>query len=250
MSSRILVVEDDLIQQQVLERFLTSHGYYVATAATGLEAIKKVRDDWFDVIILDYAMPGFDGVDAAKWIRREITGFVQPCLIAVSANTQDMLSKELGADEVFDHVEQKPWNPKSLISILRGLTDRSGRNRLERAYAGDPDNDHTTSGGLPTGRLPEGDGDAPLLRITTCLEKVRVLIVDEEESVLSTFQASLEEANYDVSLASSQAAAVKILGDETFDIVFADYFGATKFCGSPEAFLKHARRPDTLGVMV
>ena len=207
-----------------------------------MEAIKKIRDEWFDVIILDYAMPGFDGVDAAKWIKREITGFVQPRLIALSANTQDMLSNEIGADKVFDHVEQKPWNPRSLLSILQASKDEPRRTRLEQPHAAAARNDRAISAVPPPGHPPEDD-DEPLLRVTTCLEKVRVLIVDEEESVLSTFRASLEQANYDVRLANGQAEAVRILGREAFDIVFSDYFGAAKFCGSPAAFLRQAGRP-------
>ena len=217
LSTRILVVEDDLIQQQVLERFLTSHGYEVATAATGLEAIKRIRDDWFDVIILDYAMPGFDGVDAAKWIRREVDGLIRPCLVALSANVRDMLD-EVGVTGIFDHVEQKPWNPRALLSVLQGFRN----------------------GSRSEGPPPGDEADAPLLRVTTCLEKVRVLVVDEEESVLSTFRASLEEVNYEVSLAHGRAEAVRALGAGTFDIVFSDYFGASKFCGSPAAFLRQA----------
>ena len=244
LSSRILIVEDDLIQQQVLERFLTSHGYYVATAATGLEAIKKIRDGRFDVIILDYAMPGFDGVDAAKWIRREMTGFTQPYLIAFSANIHDMLRNEPQAETVFDHVEQKPWNSKGLVSILRGLRPEWGGAQLKQVRDGDPHDRSRSEGASPNGVPEDDDADAPLVRVTTCLEKVRVLILDDDESVLSTFRTSLEEANYDVTSVASKAEAIKALEDANFDIVFADYFGTSKFCGSPAAFLKQVRRPE------
>ena len=244
MSIRVLVVEDDLIQQQVLERFLTSQGYCVATAATGMEAVKKLRDDRFDVIILDYAMPGFDGVDAARWIRREITGFIQPCLIALSANIQDMLSNELGAEKIFDHIEQKPWNPRALLSVLQNLRNNSVLKRVEHAHDGGPQADRSVAdSSSPVSQ--EDEADIPLLQVTTCLKKVRVLILDQDESVLSTFQASLEEANYEVSLANSQAEAIDILRTEPFDVVFADYFGTAKFCGSPAAFLRQAVHPHT-----
>ncbi len=225
---RVLVVEDDLIQQQVLERFLSSHGYHVVTAGTGMEAIKRVRDDWFDVIILDYAMPSFDGVDAARWIRRETDGQRQPRLIALSANTQGMLSNEAGAAAVFDHIEQKPWNPRTLIGIMKTFEIGHRSGGVESAQS--------------AARSPDDDDDRPLLRVTTGTEKVRVLIVDEDESVLSTFQGSLEKADYEVSLAGNRAEAIRRLGDETFDIVFADYFGAAKFCGTPSAFLRQADR--------
>ena len=228
MSTRVLVVEDDLIQQQVLERFLTSHGYHVATAGTGMEAIKRMRDDRFDVIILDYAMPGFDGVDAARWIRRETDGFTRPRLIALSANTQGMLDNEAGADAVFDHIEQKPWNPRTLIGIMRTFEVAHRCGNAEQARDDMPGSD---------------DDDRPLLQVTTGTEKVRVLVVDEDESVRSTFRASLEKADYAVCLAGSRAEAIGLLGGATFDIVFADYFGSAKFCGTPSAFLKQANQP-------
>ncbi len=240
MSIRVLVVEDDLIQQQVLERFLTSQGYCVATAATGMEAVKKIRDDRFDVIILDYAMPDFDGVDAARWIRREITGFIQPCLIALSANIDDMLSNELGAEKIFDHIEQKPWNPRALLSVLQSSRNSSGLKRTEQAQEGNPQADRPVADCGSPSVPPEDDADMPLLQVTTCQKKVRVLILDRDDSVLSTFQVSLEKANYEVSLANSQAEAIDILRSEPFDVVFADYFGTGKFCGSPAAFLRQA----------
>ncbi len=244
MSIRVLVVEDDLIQQQVLERFLTSHGYCVATAATGMEAVKKIRDEPFDVIILDYAMPGFDGVDAAKWIRREITGFIQPCLIALSADVEGMLSNEAGADGIFDHIEQKPWNPRALIAVLQQLRKDSRLKRFGQVHDEPSRDDQTAVGHASKTCLPDdNDADAPLLQVTTCLKKVRVLILDGDESVLSTFQASLEKANYEVSLATSRAEAIDILKSETFDVVFADYFGNTKFCGTPAAFIRQAIQP-------
>lgn len=232
MGTRVLVVEDDLIQQQVLERFLTSHGYHVATAGTGMEAIKRMRDDRFDVIILDYAMPGFDGVDAARWIRRETAGFTRPRLIALSANTRGMLHNEAGADAVFDHIEQKPWNPRTLIGIMRTFEVAHPFGGVEPARGEAPG----------SGEDDDRDDDRPLLRVTTGAEKVRVLVVDEDESVRSTFRASLEKADYAVSLAGSRAEAIGLLGDGAFDIVFADYFGSAKFCGTPSAFLRQADR--------
>lgn len=240
MSIRVLVVEDDLIQQQVLERFLTSHGYHVATAGTGLEAVKKIRDNRFDVIILDYAMPSFDGVAAARWIRREITGFIRPCLIALSANTQDMLESEPDTDKIFDHIEQKPWNPRTLISVLQTHDRSSGSKQIGHSHDA-PQTGHVVSESAPVNDL-SGEDDTPLLQVTSSANKVKVLILDEDDSVLSTFKASLEEANYDVTSANSVAEAVDTIGREKFDIVFSDYFGATKFCGNPAAFLLQINR--------
>lgn len=60
----ILIVEDDPNQRMLYEKELTREGYAVTTAADGAEALQKVHEEKWDLVILDIRMPGMDGIEA------------------------------------------------------------------------------------------------------------------------------------------------------------------------------------------
>ena len=67
---RVLVVDDDRMTQMLLRRNLTQAGYEVESAGGGEEALAKVRATPFDLVILDFMMPGMDGNEAIERIRK------------------------------------------------------------------------------------------------------------------------------------------------------------------------------------
>ena len=69
--ARILVVEDNLINQKVASEILTSAGMVVQTAANGLKAIEELGRMTFDVVLMDVQMPVMDGFEATETIRRD-----------------------------------------------------------------------------------------------------------------------------------------------------------------------------------
>jgi signal transduction histidine kinase/DNA-binding response OmpR family regulator/HAMP domain-containing protein len=114
---RILVAEDNVINQQVTLSFLERLGYRADVAANGLEVLASLRRQPYDVVLMDVQMPELDGLEATRRIRQsspsELAAEAQPRIIAMTANAlkedcdvclaagmDDYLSKPIQAEEL------------------------------------------------------------------------------------------------------------------------------------------------------
>ena len=122
---RILVVEDNLINQQVAEQLLHIEGAAVSLAANGqlgVEAVAASRPP-FDVVLMDIQMPVLDGYDATRKIRNTL-GLTALPIVAMTANA--MASDRLAclAAGMNEHVG-KPFNMRDLVTVLLKVTGRA-----------------------------------------------------------------------------------------------------------------------------
>jgi len=124
---RILVVDDNRDAAATMAMVLRISGNDVRTVHDGREAVDEAREFRPDVAILDIGLPGVDGYDAARTIRREPwgTGVV---LIAVTGWGQDA-DRERSREAGFDHHLVKPVEPAALISILSSLRQTASATR-------------------------------------------------------------------------------------------------------------------------
>src|SRR6516165_2381105 len=118
--TRILVVEDEPELALGLEYDLKLEGYEVEVARNGHTAAERALNQPFDLIILDVMLPGKDGFDVCRQVRR--AGMSTP-IIMLTAKTQEsekVLGLELGAD---DYVT-KPFSPRELRARVKALVRR------------------------------------------------------------------------------------------------------------------------------
>ncbi|MBK9573956.1 MAG: response regulator [Rhodoferax sp.] len=121
---RLLVVEDNLINQQVAQELLAAEGAQVEIAGNGQLGVQAVADAKppFDAVLMDIQMPVMDGFDATRAIRKDL-GLVQLPIIAMTANAMpaDRLAcLDAGMNE---HVG-KPFDLNALVAVLLTLTGR------------------------------------------------------------------------------------------------------------------------------
>jgi DNA-binding response OmpR family regulator len=119
--TRILVVEDEPAIAMGLEDDLTMEGYQVEVAGDGLSASRRARESAFDLIVLDVMLPGKDGFEVCRELRR--AGLRVPILV-LTAKTQEaekVMGLELGAD---DYVT-KPFGTRELRARVKALLRRS-----------------------------------------------------------------------------------------------------------------------------
>jgi two-component system NtrC family response regulator len=112
----ILVVEDGKSQREMLRDFLESEGHAVMEAADGEEGLKHVRNHHFDLLLLDYKMPGMSGMDvlkAVKTLNPEIDvviitahGTIETAVEAMKAGALDYIMKPLEFDELLIQIER------------------------------------------------------------------------------------------------------------------------------------------------
>ena len=117
MAPRILVVEDDPIACEVVERTLVSEGYDVVVAHDGIEAVELTKSGSFDLALIDYSLPEIDGLASARLIRSMSTREVPTTLVAITGNGPALAARS-GADVVFDHMLSKPFAPKKLLAFV------------------------------------------------------------------------------------------------------------------------------------
>src|SRR5262249_38704670 len=114
---RLLVVEDNEINQEVLVQMLAQLGYQANIAENGLRALETLQHETYDIILMDVQMPEMDGLATTRRIRSEIAPNQQPCIIAVTANVVREEREECFSAGMDDYIS-KPIDPRQLIAAL------------------------------------------------------------------------------------------------------------------------------------
>ena len=139
MSARILVVEDDRAIATALEDDLRLEGYDVDVVGDGPSALDRASTSRFDLMLLDVMLPGKDGFDVCRELRRRGVDTSILLLTARGNESDKVLGLDLGAD---DYVT-KPYSPKELRARIRMLLRRGAQSRPEVARFGDCEVDFT-----------------------------------------------------------------------------------------------------------
>lgn len=119
---KVLIIEDDPDIMMALEDDFFIEGYDVETAADGNEGLKKGQNLEIDIIILDLMLPGINGLEICKELRKRNIGTPIIMLTAKSMDIDKVLGLEVGAD---DYVT-KPFSPHELQARVKAVLRRTG----------------------------------------------------------------------------------------------------------------------------
>lgn len=132
--AQILVVDDQLSAREVLRGLLTAHGYKLAFAGSGEEALVKAAELIPDLILLDVMMPDMDGFEVCRRLRADPHLAEVPVIMVTALDDQEscLLGLDVGADDFIS----KPFNQLELQARVRTITrlNRYRRLLLERTY--------------------------------------------------------------------------------------------------------------------
>ncbi len=130
--TKILIVDDGESQRFVLKGFLIREGYLVGAVENGIKALQCIKDQHFDIILLDHKMPGMNGVDVLKEVKRtnpEIAvviisayGTIERAVEAMEAGAFYYITKPVELDKLLillDHISKRHSLIKKEKHILR-----------------------------------------------------------------------------------------------------------------------------------
>jgi len=116
----VLVVEDEPRMRQVIRAYLEQAGFHVIAVGDGPSALHAFRRERPDLIVLDLMLPGMDGFDVCRAIRRE-SGVPIIILTARVEEEDRVVGLELGADDYIT----KPFSPRELVARVRAVLRRA-----------------------------------------------------------------------------------------------------------------------------
>ena len=119
MAKRILVIDDEALVIESLKKLLKKKGYDVSIAKNGLEAMQRIEEGDFDLIVSDIRMPDMNGIEIIKKIReylkRKGKGSVPEILITGYASKENL--EEAKKLNVADYI-YKPFNIKDFLDVI------------------------------------------------------------------------------------------------------------------------------------
>ncbi len=120
---RILLAEDNVVNQKLALRLLLQMGYRPDVAANGIEAVECVARQPYDVVLMDVQMPEMDGLEASRRIVQRWPNGQRPRIVAMTANAMAGDREECLAAGMNDYVT-KPIRVDQLIEALNNVTPR------------------------------------------------------------------------------------------------------------------------------
>ncbi|HBD33781.1 MAG TPA: DNA-binding response regulator [Cupriavidus sp.] len=126
--NRIIVLDDEAELRNMLQRFLTGHGFHVRAVADGKQLNRYLQREPYDLLVLDLMMEPEDGLSVCRRLRAE--GQTMPILMLTAKG--DPADRVIGLDTGADDYLAKPFMPDELVARIRALL------RRQKIAAGDP----------------------------------------------------------------------------------------------------------------
>jgi two-component system sensor histidine kinase/response regulator len=195
---KVLVVDDNPAARVILARYLESFGYTVEAVACGEEALgllEGATEAPFDLVLMDWKMPGMDGLEAARRIKAEQKLSTTPAVLMVTAFDREELLRE-GGEGLVAGVLVKPISPSTLLD---GILETFGQGAGDR------------HGSAPVAPPPSAPG-------------ARILLVEDNQINQQVAREILEGAGVQVGIADDGREGVDALKarPEAFDAVLMD----------------------------
>ena len=123
---RILLAEDNVVNQKLAMRLLQQMGYRADLASNGIEAVESVERQAYDVVLMDVQMPELDGLDATRRIRALGPAHDGLRIVAMTANAMQG-DQEMCMEAGMDDYLTKPIRVERLVEALQAVTTREAR---------------------------------------------------------------------------------------------------------------------------
>lgn len=130
MNRRVLIVDDEAAIREMIVLALEMAGYETVEAADGLQALRKIQSQPFDLVLMDWMMPGASGLEAARRIRKDDQNKSLPIVMLTAKEDED--AKITGLSVADDFIT-KPFSPRELVARLKAILRRTTPKGVEEA---------------------------------------------------------------------------------------------------------------------
>lgn len=218
LGRRVLVVDDNEINRNIMQDILTQYGCVTSSAESGFKALLLTHDERFDFILMDCQMPEMDGFETTRRLRRIELEKNAPrqTIIAVTALASEEGRRQARASGMDDFLG-KPVTSEQLLSCLAGWAgDGPGMGREWGR------SDHE-AGGEDVDANIEGGGCAYPRSTPLRLEGSHILLVEDNPTLVEIMLALLEDEGADVSIVGEQSRALERFAPGRFDAIVLDF---------------------------
>lgn len=197
--AKILLVEDDPMISEIYQRKFESSGFDVGIAATGKEALKKAREEKYDIILLDLVLPEMDGMEVLKEIKQ--SGKYSPeTKVVIFSNLTEKENQEKALENGADgFISKSQFSPSNLVEEVK---------RILGEYLEQQKNSERMSGSVV------GNDDSE--------KGKRILFIEDEDVFAEMFGKKLESEGYNVEYAKNGAWGLKEALNKNFDLIIMD----------------------------
>jgi len=201
--SKILIVEDDPMIQEIYEKKFSEDGFEVLTATTGKMVLEKAKDNTdIDVILLDLLMPKMNGFEVTENLRNPKNGYNPNIKIIIFSNLSQKADRDkamkLGANGFIAKSEYAPSDLVKEVKRLMGNYNEQKKNGEK--FNGEPEKEKKEE----------------------VVNKKKILLIEDEKVFIEMFGEKLTKEGFDVVTAENGAWGVKEAMKEKFDLFIID----------------------------
>lgn len=197
---KILLVEDDPMISEIYERKFEAANFEVGIAATGKEALKKAREENYNIALLDLVLPEMSGLEVLKEFKK--SGKYSPEMkVVVFSNLSDKESQDSALENGADgYILKSQFGPSELVKEVGRMLSEFG------------EQEKNSQRGQKTSESSEESHNG----------RKRILFIEDEEVFLEMFGKKLEGEGYRVEYAKNGAWGLKEALDKDYDLIITD----------------------------
>jgi len=224
---KILVAEDNFINQKLVKQILVRYGVEVELANNGLEAFEKRKSNNYDLIFMDIQMPVMDGIEAThEIINYEIEEKLTHIpIIALTANALNG-DKERFLEEGLDEYIPKPIETNELLYILKKFlqvkTEEELLPTVDRVENIEVSNRHEESRGIISILEEETTLEKEITNEKNHTEDKKILILKKNPLEAQILSKVITNLNYDIKIINNIGQLSSFIADEQYDILLID----------------------------
>ena len=207
----------DWLLQETLSSAFVLQGFEVETASDGLNALWRIREGGYDLVLCDYRLPEINGLAMARLTRELMNAIARPVLIALTGSSASLMDREAPPESAFDEIVAKPVDLHRLIAIVQRHLDARADIMTRRKAEFRKFSENCADDADPGSTNSQEGRPSP-----------RILVVEDDEMQRSVLKSVLEAYGFTVEVAVDGFQAFRIIRDcifrdRIFDLAVFDY---------------------------